>query len=67
MKLEIAGHWLTAEVDVSTSKAVATRLGASAIPVAVALTGEGKIFGRILGFVEPDRFAAELTRLREAR
>lgn len=67
VKQEIATHWLAAKVDVSTNKVTATRFGVSAIPVAVAITGEGKVLGRILGFVDPEPFAGELVKLREAR
>ena len=64
---ELTGHWLTTKIDVSKRKDVATSFGVAAIPVAVALTGEGEILGRILGFVEPKRFGEELAQLREAR
>jgi thioredoxin-related protein len=60
-------HWLTTRVDVATSQDLATRFGIAAVPVAIAVTGDGEILGRIPGFVEPDRFEGELTRLREAR
>ena len=56
VKEELTGHWLTTKVDVSERKEVATQFGVSAIPMAVALTGEGEVLGRVLGFVEPARF-----------
>ena len=64
---ELAQHWLDLEVDVSQHQAVATSFGVTAIPMAVAVTDEGEILGRILGFVEPARFANELETLRGAR
>lgn len=67
VKQELAGHWLTARFDVSESKPVATSFGVSAIPVAIVLTGDGAVRSRILGFVEPERFAKELETLRRAR
>jgi thioredoxin-related protein len=64
---EETAHWVTTKADVATSQDLTTRFGVAAVPVAIAVTGEGEILGRILGFVEPDRFADELSRLRAAR
>ena len=64
---ELARHWLTGRVDVTESKSVAERFGVSAIPVAIALTGEGEVLGRVLGFVEPEGFVGELEKLRGRR
>ncbi len=61
---ELSRHWLSAKFDVSQSTAVAPFFSVSAIPVAIAVTGDGRVLDRILGFVEPERFSETLERVR---
>lgn len=67
VKKELVEHWLTTKIDVSEQKAVASTFGVSGIPVAVAVSPNGEILGRVLGFVQPEGFETELSRLRGAR
>jgi len=67
VKSELGEHWLTSHIDVSKQKPLATFFGVSAIPVAVGVTSDGKVLGRVLGFVEPESFKKELETLRSKR
>ena len=67
VKKELDEHWVTTHYDVSEAKPVATLFGVSAIPVAVGVTADGKVLGRVLGFVEPESFEKELETLRAKR
>ncbi len=58
--------WLEVHVDVSLQTEVAKVFDVAAIPLALAVTGEGEIVGRLLGFMEPDPFKKEITSLRES-
>ena len=58
--------WLEVHVDVSLQTEVAKVFDVAAIPLALAVTGEGEIVGRLLGFMEPDLFKKEITSLRES-
>ncbi len=58
--------WLEVHVDVSLQTDVAELFDVSAIPLALAVTGEGKILGRLLGFMEPEPFKKEITSFRES-
>ena len=60
-------HWLTTKIDVSEQKAVAATFGVSGIPVAVAVSAKGEVLGCVLGFVEPERFKREISKLRGER
>ena len=59
-------NWLEVYVDVSLQREVAEAFDVAAIPLALAVTGEGKIFGRLLGFMEPEPFKNQITALRES-
>ena len=58
-------NWLEARVDVSLQKGVAELFSVAAIPVALAVTAEGRIVGRVIGFLEPERFKKKIATLRE--
>ncbi len=58
-------NWLEARVDVSLQKGVAELFFVAAIPVALAVTAEGRIVGRLTGFLEPESFKKEIATLRE--
>ena len=47
-------------------KDVADLFDVAAIPLALAATGEGKIFGRLRGFMEPELFEKEIASWRES-
>ena len=64
---ELGQHWLKTKIDVSEQTSVAQRFGVVAIPVAIAVSGDGEVLGRILGFVGAEPFARQLEQLREAR
>ena len=64
---ELDEHWLEARIDVSEEKGIADLFGVAAIPTAIAAIGDGRVLGRIVGFVEPTVFHEELARLRESR
>ncbi len=57
--------WVEARVDVSLQKGVAELFSVAAIPVALAVTAEGRIVGRLTGFLEPESFKKEIATLRE--
>lgn len=67
VKKELAAHWLSTKIDVSERSAVASSFSVSGIPVAVAVSPAGEVLGRVLGFVEPERFGKELSQLRGER
>ncbi len=58
-------NWLEARVDVSLQKGVAELFSVAAIPVTLAVTAEGRIVGRLTGFLEPESFKKEIATLRE--
>ena len=58
-------NWLAARVDVSLQKGVAELFSVAAIPVALAVTAEGRIVGRVTGFLVPESFKKEIATLRE--
>jgi len=49
-------HWIERKVDVTETRTVAEVFGVTAVPVAIGVTGDGRILGRIANFVEPARF-----------
>ena len=59
-------NWLEIHVDVSLQTDVAELFDVAAIPLALAATGEGKIFGRLRGFMEPGPFEKEIASWRES-
>ena len=59
-------RWLEVHVDVSLQKEVVELFDVAAIPLALAVTGEGKILGRLLGFMEPEPFKKVITSFRES-
>lgn len=53
------------KVDISqVPREVPQLFGVEAIPVVVALDGNGRVLGRLAGFIEPGEFRAKLSRLR---
>ena len=61
---ELTSQWLMIKVDVTTRQPVADLCDVHAIPVALALNGDGNILGRVLGFIAPDKMTLELAKLR---
>jgi thioredoxin-like negative regulator of GroEL len=59
VRAELRG-WETARVDVSKRPDLAYRFGVLAVPMVVALAGDGRVLGRKAGFVEPESFVAWL-------
>ena len=57
-------NWLEARVDVTLQKGAAELFSVSAIPVALAVTAEGRIVGRLTGFLDPESFKKEIATLR---
>ena len=57
-------RWVEDRIDVSEHSEVARAFSVSAVPVAVAVTPDGRIVDRMPNFVEPDAFAAWLTSVR---
>lgn len=57
-------NWLEARVDVSRQAGVARLFGVAAVPVAIAVTAEGRILDRRVDFVEPKFFASWLREVR---
>ena len=57
-------RWIHSRIDVAEQADLARAFDVPAVPVCLALDGEGRILGRRSGFVEPADFAAWL---REAR
>lgn len=49
--------WIEQRVDVSHAADLARAFGISAVPVAVAVDGHGRIHGRQEGFVAPEAYA----------
>ena len=64
---ELTAHWLAATIDVSDRPEVARRLLVDGIPHALAVTADGVVLGRVRGFVEPAKFAADLAGWRDTR
>ena len=58
-------NWLEVRVDVSLQKEVAGLFSVAAIPVALAVTAEGQIVGRLVGFLEPESFKKKIASLRQ--
>jgi len=63
VKSELAG-WVFGRVDISEHPGVARSLGVAGVPTAVALTSEGRVLGRIEGFVPGPDFARRIGALR---
>lgn len=63
VKAELA-NWAFVRVDLATARADAKALGVAAVPVAMALTPEGRVLGRLEGFVEATEFARRLSKMR---
>jgi thioredoxin-like negative regulator of GroEL len=57
-------NWLLLKVDVEERREVAELFEVAGIPVAIAVTTDGKELGRIENFVEPAEFRARLGQLR---
>lgn len=53
---EALSGWVVKRVEISTHRDVATRYGVVAIPVAIALSGDGHELGRIENFVSAEKF-----------
>lgn len=63
VKAELA-NWVFVRVDLATARADAKALGIAAVPVAMALTPEGRMLGRLEGFVDAAEFSRQLSKLR---
>lgn len=63
---EELASWLEVHVDVSLQTEVARVFDVAAIPLTLAVTGQGEIVGRLLGFMEPEPFKKEIASLRES-
>jgi len=61
---ELKANWTTIKIDVAQREHVAGICGIHAIPTVLALHPDGRVAGRILGFVAPNVFASQLTELR---
>lgn len=66
VKAELA-NWVFVRVDLAAARADAKALGVAAVPTAVAVTPEGRVLGRIEGFVESGEMARRLGRLRASK
>ena len=56
--------WVLESVDASAFPTLAKKLGVQAVPVAVALSPDGRVLARKPNFVEPDAFLAWLREIR---
>jgi len=66
VKAELA-RWEFDRVDIEGERVAAEALRVSAVPIAVALAPDGRVLGRIEGFVEAAKFAARLSEIRSSR
>lgn len=53
-------RWVLVPIDIAEQEEIAKTFGVVAIPVAVALTGDGAEIDRVENFVEPQDFARKL-------
>ncbi|MFT5051562.1 MAG: thioredoxin-related protein [Chlamydiales bacterium] len=59
-------HWVFRRVDVSQHRELAGLFSITAVPIAVALTGDGRTLERLPNFIEPGAFERTLRGLRDA-
>ena len=64
---EALASWFEHRVDVSVSADVARVCRVPAVPVALAVDGDGRILGRREGFVEPQGFVEWLATTRKGQ
>jgi thioredoxin-related protein len=57
-------HWLERKVDITVDRDVAELFAVNAVPMAVAVSPDGRVLERIPNFVEPEVFRDALARLR---
>ena len=57
-------HWIASRIDVAERPSLARAFDVPAVPVCLALDGEGTILGRLPGFLEPTDLAAWLREIR---
>jgi hypothetical protein len=57
-------RWIAQKIDASEAPALARLCGVAAVPIALALAGDGRILDHREGFVEPAEFANWLQRTR---
>ena len=65
VKEELSG-WLQRRVDVSDETELATAFEVAAIPTAILLSPDGRVLDRVVGFVPPDEFLAQLSSATDA-
>lgn len=61
---QLQTHWLTIKIDVDQRTDIADTCNIHGIPAVVAISPDGNVLGKVLGFVEPTSFAAQLLQLR---
>ena len=59
-------HWVFRKVDITEHRSIADLFSVTAIPIAIAVTGDGQTLARISNFVEPALFGAALRKARAA-
>ena len=59
--------WVFAKVDILQNRQVAKAFGVAVVPIAIAITAEGKIIKRMAGFVAPFDFNNLLKETRKTR
>jgi len=60
-------HWLFRKVDVTEQRDMAQAFQVTAIPIAIAVTGDGRTLKRIPNFVEPGPFGEALREVRASQ
>ena len=60
-------RWVFSKVDITEQKEMAAAFQVKAVPIAIAVSGDGRMLKRIPNFVEPDPFEAALREARAAR
>ncbi len=61
------GRWVFRKVDITEQGEMAAAFRVKAVPIAIAVTADGRILKRIPNFVEPGPFEAALREARAAR
>ncbi len=56
VRAELEGRWLERRVDVTQARELAELFEVAAIPTAVLLDSAGRVFNRVVGFVDPEDF-----------
>jgi thioredoxin-related protein len=58
------GSWVERKVDVTEWREVASLFEVTAVPIAVLVSADGTVLGRISNFVQPKEFADALSNAR---